>query len=288
MSPPPATSLRRLLSTGAMLSAPGVHDPLTARLAEKAGFEAVYLGGNALGACLAKGQPLLTLTETVEQSARITRTTSLPLIVDAGAGFGARAHVHRAVWEIESSGAAALHIDDQPYPKSPDYHRGRGALASLEEAAGRIHVACRARRGEDFMVFARTDAFRVTGSLDEVARRCRAYAEAGADGLVLLDIDQPEQIAFIRKTVPALPLAWIGGVVPPVPGADALRRAGFAVALYPFNGIAEVADRVLTLWTALRRTGHVPQPPEFLLRMRREISELSGLQTYWQLEDHES
>jgi len=121
------------MAGGGFTAAPGACDPFTARLIERAGFSAVYLGGNALGVSLAVGQPLVTLTETAEAAARICRTTESPLIVDAASGFGAPAHVRRSVRDIEASGAAALHIDDQPFPKSPSYHRGSGGLAPLEE-----------------------------------------------------------------------------------------------------------------------------------------------------------
>ena len=175
--------LRALIREGRTLAAPGAMDPFTARLIERAGFSAVYLGGNALGLSLAKGQPLITLTETVQAAAAIVRTTDLPLIVDAGAGFGSPAHVHRTVREIESTGAAGLHIDDQPYPKRPGYHRGDGGLASTEEMAARLKVAVQARRDRDFLLVGRTDVWRVTGSMAQVIERGRAYAATGIDAL---------------------------------------------------------------------------------------------------------
>ena len=96
--------LRRLIQPGRTLAAPGAADPFTARIIERAGAQAIYLGGNALGLSLAQGQPFVTLTETAEAAARIARVTEAPLIVDAGAGFGDPAHVHRTVREIEAAG----------------------------------------------------------------------------------------------------------------------------------------------------------------------------------------
>jgi 2-methylisocitrate lyase-like PEP mutase family enzyme len=275
--------LRRLLAAG-MVSAPGASDPFTARLIERAGFEALYLGGNALGLSYAKGQPLITLTETVETAARIARTSDLPLIVDAGAGFGAAAHVHRTVREIESTGAAALHIDDQPYPKSPSYHRGKGALAPLAETVGKLKVAVQARRDRDFMIIARTDALRVEGSLDAAIGRGQAYAAAGVDALMVLDLS-PADVSAVRAALPDLPLVWIGAVSAPVPNRSALEAAGFALAVYPMNTIAVIADAVSALWTEVRRTGDMPQDGAFLTRWRRELSEIAGMPAYWQIED---
>lgn len=286
--PPPemaGSKIHDLLAAHGMVAAPGVGDPFSARLVERVGFKCLYLGGNALGVTLAKGQPLITLTETVDCAARIVRTSRLPLIVDAGAGFGAPPHVHRTVLEIESTGAAALHIDDQPYPKRPSYHRGKGGLASLEEAAQRIAVAVRARRDPDFPIFARTDAYRATGSIDETVRRSQAYLAAGADGLVLLDVERQEDLVRIRAALPKTILIWIGGVQPPIPAIDELQHRGFDIALYPFNTVAAIAQAVTDLWTAVRDTGHVPQTDTFITRMRKEISVISGMETYWKIED---
>jgi 2-methylisocitrate lyase-like PEP mutase family enzyme len=274
--------LRALLKTGRTVAAPGAMDPFTARLIERAGFDAVYLGGNALGLSLAKGQPLITLTETVDHAAKIVRTTDLPLIVDAGAGFGAAAHVHRTVREIESTGAAALHIDDQPYPKQPSYHRGDGGLASIDEAVAKLTVAVKARRDPNIMIIARTDALRVTGSMMDVIARGRAYAATGIDALMVLDLG-PDRLGEVRAALPGLAQVWIGGVVPPVPNFREL--GGFALAVYPINTIAAVALTVSSLWTTLRETGDVPQDAATLIRMRRELAEIAGMQTYWDIED---
>ena len=280
----PGYRLREAMAV-AMVAAPGACDPFTARLIDRSGFgEALYLGGNALGLSLAKGQPLVTLTETVSHAASILRTSDRPLIVDAGAGFGAPPHVHRTVCEIEQAGAAALHIDDQPYPKSPSYHRGDGGLAALETAQARFAVAAKARRDPTFLLIARTDALRVTGSLENAIERGRAYLAAGADALMILDI-APEQVAVARAALPDVPLVWIGGVVPPVPDRDTLAAAGLALALYPFNTIAAVADAVTTLWQEAAASGRINQPDAMLVRMRRELAEIAGMETYWDIED---
>lgn len=276
--------LRRLIRQGEALAAPGACDAFTARIIARAGFQAVYLGGNALGLSLAKGQPLVTLTETAEAAGRIALAVEAPLIVDAGAGFGDPAHAHRTVREIEAAGAAALHIDDQPYPKSPSYHRGRGGLAELETAVARLTVAARARRDPETMIIARTDVLRVEGSMEAVAERARAYAAAGVDALMVLDLG-PEQAGAVQAMVPGLPLVWIGGVVPPVPNLKALSAAGFALALYPFNTIAAIAEAVSALWAHAQASGEIAQADDLLLRMRGELQAIIGLDAYWDIED---
>jgi 2-methylisocitrate lyase-like PEP mutase family enzyme len=276
-------ALKALMAQG-FVAAPGVCDAFTGRLVARQGFGALYLGGNALGLSYAKGQPLITLTETVEQAARIVQATDLPLIVDAGAGFGGPAHVSRAVREIESAGAAALHIDDQPYPKSPSYHRGQGGLAPVADAADRIKAAARARRDPDFMVIARTDAYRATGALDAAIERGRAYALAGADALMILDLP-PARAPEVRAALPGVPLVWIGGVEGQTPSFEALAQAPFDIAVYPMNTIAAIAEAVSKLWAAARAEGAPAQDPAFLKFWRAELSDIAGMPAYWALED---
>ena len=110
---------------GDCLVAPGVYDPFSARIVEKLGFEALYLGGNALGLCLGVGQPFVTLTETVTAIQEIRRVSGLPVIVDADAGFGDAAHACLSMRSLKAAGAAAIHIDDQIFPKRAHYHRGQ-------------------------------------------------------------------------------------------------------------------------------------------------------------------
>jgi 2-methylisocitrate lyase-like PEP mutase family enzyme len=276
--------LRSLLASAHIVAAPGAHDPMTARIVELAGFAAVYLGGNALALGIGKAQPFITLTETAGIVADVARSVELPLIVDAGAGFGDPAHVHAAVRELEAAGAAALHIDDQPYPKSPDYHRGRGRLAAVSTVVARYRAALKARRNAELMIMARTDALRVTQSLDETIQRARAYADAEVDALIVLDLT-PDQAARLRDAVPGLPLIWIGGVSHPIPTASELEAAGFAAALYPFNGIAEVATRLAELWERLRRDGTIVQDSARLARARAETARVVDMQRYWDIED---
>ncbi len=276
--------LRTRIKDGGIVLSPGAYDALTARIVERAGFDTVYLGGNALGLSLGKGQPFVTLTETARAVSAIVATTDAAVVVDAGAGFGEAQHVHGAVRELEAVGAAAIHIDDQPYPKRAGYHRGHGALAHLDEAVRKITVAAAARRDPNLLIIARTDALRVTKSLDETLTRSRALIDAGAEALMVLDLG-PEQAARFRKAFPSTPLVWIGGVTAPIPTSDQLAAAGFALAVYPFNTVAAVTASVADLWRGLATRGAVDQSADFLARMRGETLALADLQTFWDIED---
>lgn len=269
---------------GAITAAPGVHDPLTARIAEQAGHGALYLGGNAMALGLGKGQPFITLTETAQITARVTATSGLPVLVDAGAGFGEPAHLHIAVREIEAAGAAGLHIDDQPYPKRAAYHRGQGSLIAPGAMATRLRTAVAARRNARFAIVARTDALRVSKSADETLSRCAAYVEAGADALMVLDLG-PALAPQFRAAFPDTPLVWIGGVVPPIPSLADLEGAGFALACYPFNGVALIASGLADLWGGLARDGMINQSDESLARARGETLAIADMQRFWDIED---
>lgn len=273
-----------LWRSGAITAAPGVHDPLTARIAAQAGHGALYLGGNAMALGLGKGQPFLTLTETVQITARVTAATALPVLVDAGAGFGEPAHLHIAVREIEAAGAAGLHIDDQPYPKRAAYHRGQGSLVAPDAMATRLRTAVAARRDASFKIVARTDALRVSKSLDDALSRCAAYVEAGADALMVLDLG-PDLAPRFRAAFPETPLVWIGGVTSPIPALADLERAGFALACYPFNGVALVATGLADLWGGLARDGTIHQPDDVLARARAETLAVVDMQRFWDIED---
>ena len=283
MTIPVSARFRSLLEGGELIVAPGAYDALTARIIERTGFSAVYLGANALGIGRSKAQPFVTLTETRDSVASVSRAVDLPIIVDAGAGFGDRAHVFQAVRELEAAGAAALHIDDQPYPKQPRYHVGQGQVLPVDVVVEKLIVALQARRSEDFMIIARTDSLRVTHSIDETIARAQAFAAVGVDGLLVLDLT-PEQAPAVKMALPDIPLGWMGGVTTPIASVREIAAAGFSLALYPFNTVAAVAAAVADLWKGLKVTGEIGQPDELLARMRPELLEIVHMRKFVDIE----
>jgi methylisocitrate lyase len=276
--------LRALLKAGGLVAAPGAIDALTARIIQAQGFPAIYLGGNAIGLHLGVGQPFVTLTETVDCAHQVANAVDIPLIVDAGAGFGDAAHVHRATRELERAGVAAIHIDDQPYPKRAHYHLGKGDLAPVSETLAKLAAARAARRDADLLIFARTDALRVTRSIDETIERCRAYAAAGADALMVLDLSA-EDLVKIRARMPDVPLAWFVSPSMSTANLKTLEDAGFKLALFPFNTVAAIVESVTATWAAVRADGAVPQTAERLTSLRDSVQKLIGMDTYWDIEE---
>src|ERR1700681_948849 len=184
--------------TAEPIMVPGVFNALVARMAERLGFQAVYLSGGALSA--ATGVPdvgLLTLTEFVDEARRVALATSLPLLCDADTGFGEALNVERTVQLFEAAGAAGIHLEDQQLPKRCGHLSGK-ALVEPEVMAAKLRAAAAARRDPDFVVIARTDA-RGAGGLADAVRRARLYLKAGADAIFPEALETAEEFsAFAR------------------------------------------------------------------------------------------
>jgi methylisocitrate lyase len=174
--------LRQLLKKNIFLHLPSVSDPLQGRLVESLGFEAVFIGGYVSGASSAITEPLMTMTEQVKMAQDITGKVNIPLIADAGAGWGDSLHTMRTVSEFIRAGVAGLHIEDQVFPKRAHYHKYVVHGISREEYIEKISYACKERDRLDphFVIIARTDTCRSVG-LDEAVFRINAAADVGAD-----------------------------------------------------------------------------------------------------------
>jgi 2-methylisocitrate lyase-like PEP mutase family enzyme len=229
------TRLRQLLNAPEILVAPGAYDGTGARLVQAMGFRAVYLSGFQTSAGVL-GRPdvgLLTMTEMAARVSALADVVDLPLIADGDTGYGNALNVRRTVREYEKAGAAAVHIEDQTFPKRCGHMLGRGVIPK-EEMVQKIRAAVDARRDPDFVIIARTDA-RTTLGLDEALERGAAYHEAGAD---LLFIESPETEDEMRRicrtfegVVPVLSNQIEGGRTP-TPGVAALERMGYALAVF--------------------------------------------------------
>jgi len=205
--------LRNLMHDHKFLYTPGITTPLHAMIVEKAGFEFAYMGGYDVSLTLL-GLPdvgLITETEMVANAGNIARSVNIPLIADADTGYGNAINVIRTVRNFEAAGLAAIHIEDQVSPKRCGHVAGK-AIISLEEAAGKIKAALDARKDQDFVIIARTDAIAATGGgLDEAVRRGKEFARIGCDMVwaefPTADIEYPKRFAAeIHKDYPGLPL----------------------------------------------------------------------------------
>lgn len=281
----PARLRDRLNRPGAII-APSVPDPLTARLAQRAGFDAIALGGYTLGAHLLTTEPLIDVQELADAVRRITRYVDLPLIVDGGAGYGEAMHVRHTVQEIERAGAGAIHIEDQHFPKRAHYHRGVEAVVPMDQMLPKVRAAAAARRDPDFVIIARTDAMRTHG-YEEGIRRARAFVEAGADLAMVFPNDADEAASAPRDAgVPLVHTNSQGGRFGrPVLTRNELTEAGWAIALDAQAAILTATRALEAMFAHLQQHGEIDVPQADLIPLRDHLEEVVGLNELYRLEE---
>ena len=193
--------LRALLSSEQCSLLATIFDPFSARMAEQLRFEAGLMGGS-LASYAVLGAPdliLITLTELAEQVHRCTRVSNVPLVVDCDHGYGNALNVMRTVHEIDTAGAAGLMIEDTLLPRAYGTS-SQQQLLSPDEGLGKIRAALQARGDSDVVIFGRTSAFALS-SLDDAIARCRAYANAGVDALMLPALRTKDELDRISAAV---------------------------------------------------------------------------------------
>ena len=232
---------------------PGAFNALVARAVRQAGFEAVYISGGATAN--AAGYPdvgLISLTEMCRTIREVATASGLPVVVDADTGYGEVEMVHRTVSEYASAGAAALHIEDQVFPKRCGHLDGK-QLVSTEHMVDKVRAASEARPHDSFIVIARTDAASVVG-LDEAIDRGNRYREAGADMIFPEGLTSEEDFARFAEACPGLLLANMTefGKTPMI-GVDRYSEMGYDLVIYPVTmqrvAMAAVTERLAQLAT---------------------------------------
>lgn len=271
------TRFRLLIEAPEILLLPGVHDALTLRLAERAGFEAVTCGGYAATASLlgAPDVAQLGMSEMAEMYARLCDLTELPLFADADTGYGGPANVARTVRAYERAGVAGLFIEDQVAPKRCGHMDGKRVIPPGEMVA-KLKAALDAREDADLVIMARTDARAVEG-LDAAIERAQLYREAGAD---LLFVEAPLSIEEMRRICSEVPGPCMannveGGKTPLLPASE-LETVGYAMAAFPVAASYAIAHAVGELYAALKRDGTTDAWRERMLDFA-EFNELVGL-----------
>ncbi|MYY19984.1 methylisocitrate lyase [Streptomyces sp. SID4912] len=272
-------TFREQLASGRLLRMPGAINPLSARLIQDTGFDAVYLSGAVLAADL--GLPDIGLTTSTEIAARAqqtTRVTDLPVLIDADTGFGEPMNAARTVQLLEDAGLAGLHLEDQVNPKRCGHLDGK-TVTPREEMARRIRAAADARRDPDFLLMARTDARSVEG-LDAAIDRAKAYVDAGADAVfpeALADVTEYE--AFREAIdVPLLANLTEFGKTPLLHTAT-LESLGYNIALYPVTllriAMGAVEDGLRTIAAEGTQESLLPR-----MQTRSRLYELLGYDAY--------
>ena len=277
------SDLRNRLTSGQPIVAPGAYDPISARLIQSLGFDTVYTGGYMSGAHLAVTEPLMTLTEQVDVAARVAKWVSLPVICDADAGYGEPVHAMHTVRTFEAAGIAAIHIEDQFFPKRASYHAGLEHVIPGDEFLVKMKYALQARADPDFIIIGRTDAFSaVEGDMNEAIRRGNALRDLGVDVIMPRGVRQKGDLDTYRKGVRDVPLLVIAG-------ADDITvqeytDLGYQIMIYATTPIIAAVDGFRRVYQSLRDTGHIGINEAQVRVMRDEVEALISLPEYQQVE----
>ena len=252
------TMLQQRLAQPRALLAPGVYDPLTALLAEQAGFEALYLSGGAVAYSLLGRSDvgLTTATETADVLARITDRIQRPVIVDGDTGYGNAINTQRTVRLLERAGAAMIQLEDQTFPKRCGHLAGK-AVVPVQEMCGKLRAALDARRSAGTLILARTDAAGVEG-LEAALDRAEAYADCGVDALFVEALRTREDMdAACARLAHRLPLLanMVEGGQTPIHGAEELGRRGFRIVIFPGGTARFVVRQLQDYYASLREHG---------------------------------
>ena len=272
----PTARLRALIAREIPATIPLALDPISAKIAERAGFEALYLGGGTLGYVKTGTEANLSLTQMVQAGIEIRAASTLPLILDGQCGWGDAMHVRYTMNTAEAAGFAAIEIEDQLMPKRAHHHIGIEHLIPVEHMVEKIKVAVSARRDPNFIVIGRTNACR-TPDIDDAVRRAEAYKNAGADMLLILP-KTPEEARTIGERVegPLLYMALRGIASIGMTNAE-LGRLGYRLvveSLTPFYA----AQRALRLcYESLARGEQDPALVGDIEEENRHIHAVIGL-----------
>lgn len=277
-------ALREKLTAGEFILAPGVYDGLSALIADKLGFSALYLTGYGTSASLLARPDAgyLTATHMGDRVRTLCAVIDTPLIADADTGFGGVINVEAAVREYEDGGASAIQLEDQIFPKRCGHTKNREVIAR-EDAVLKIRMAAEARESRDFLIVARTDAYASHG-LDECYARVDGFIEAGADIVFIESPATEEELRAIGERYKND--TWLlanlveGGRTPILPN-ETLRELGFALAIYPVTGLATAAAALMSTYSELKVRGSIAGP-----RMGFEdLNKLVGFERIWALDE---
>ena len=239
-----------------LVSAPGVYDLISAKLADRMGFDALYMTGYGVVASHL-GLPdagLATYSDMVGRVGQIAAMTQTPLVADGDTGYGGLLNVQHTVRGYEAAGAVAIQLEDQEFPKKCGHMLGRRVVPAADMAA-KIRVAVESRSDPNFLVIARTDS-RTTLGLDEALRRAEAYLEAGADLLFIESPESVEEMARIGRTfeVPLVANMVEGGRTP-ILDAATLQKLGYRLAIFPALGFLAAGAVLEKAYAGLKATG---------------------------------
>ncbi|MEZ5492166.1 MAG: methylisocitrate lyase [Gammaproteobacteria bacterium] len=276
----PGARFRRALDENSPLQIVGAINAYSAMLAENAGHKAIYLSGGGV-ANASYGLPdlgITSLNDVAVDVERITNASELPLLVDIDTGWGGAFNIARTIQAMEKAGAAAVHIEDQVSQKRCG-HRPNKAIVSQGEMVDRIKAAVDARRDQDFVIMARTDALAVEG-MDSAIERAVACVAAGADAIfpeAMLELDQYRAFAQ-AVSVPVLANITEFGATP-LFNCRELDEVGVAMVLYPLSAFRAMSKAALQVYQSISVDGDQKAVLD-KMQTRAELYEVLGYNVY--------
>lgn len=263
---------------------PGVFDALSARIAEKVGFDAIFQTGYGSAATLL-GMPdygFLNAGETIDNARRIMRAVNIPVIVDVDTGYGNPLNVWRLVRDLQSLGAAGIFLEDQVWPKRCGHMIGK-EVVSKDDYIMKLKAAVDAREDKDFVIVARTDA-RAPLGLDEAIQRGRAYHKAGADVIFIEAPRSIEELKRIAKEIHAPLVANMieEGLTPNLPSKDLLKM-GYRIVVFPLSGLYAATFAIKQVFLELKNSGATQQARKMMVTFK-DFNKFVDLHKYAALE----
>ncbi len=271
-------ALRKLINKGIVV-APGVFNGISALIAQRNGFDAAYLSGS--GVAGAMGLPdisVTTMTEVLEESRRITDITRIPLIVDIDTGFGETVNVERTIREMERAGVAAVHIEDQVLPKRCGHLNGK-QIIPREDMVKKIRAAVNARKNDDFMIIARTDARSVEG-IEKAMERSKVYLEAGADAIFTEALESREEFVEFRKQINGYLMAnMTEDGKSPLLSVHELEEIGYNIVIFPLTAFRSSLLSMDHIYSVIRKKGTQRENLTEIMR-RKDFYDIIGYDDY--------
>lgn len=278
-----SSALRKAIAAKEFITAPGVYDMISALVADRMGFKALYVTGYGTVASHL-GLPdagLASYGDMLDRVQRIASMTNTPVIADADTGYGGLLNVRHTVRGYEKAGVAGIQLEDQEFPKKCGHTLNR-KVVPIDDMVMKIKVACDSRADNDTLIIARTDARTALG-LDEAIRRAEAYAGAGADVIFVESPESEEEMAEIAKRIDKPLLAnMVEGGRTPIISAETLAQMGFAIAIYPGSGFLASAAALDNVYTDIKQNGRTTDASE--LYSFADFNTLIGFEDVWEFE----
>ena len=239
----------------------GAHNPLSARLAEEAGFDGIWASGFELSASFAvPDASILSMTEHLDMTRAICSAVEIPVVADIDTGYGNAVNVIHAVTQYQAAGAAAVVIEDKKFPKNTSLlEGGRQELLRLEEFAGKIEAACASRGSPEFLIVARTEALIAGKGQEEAKRRAEAYMDAGADAILIHSkANTPAEIVeFCRRWNRPTPLVVVPTAYPQLTESDIVALERIKMVIYGNHGIRAAVTAMAEIFARIRADGGI-------------------------------